>query len=71
MEITSKFYLSLFSRQQFHQFFNEQENIVYIDTGNDAVDLIKGNPSEKTIKQQEESGYTGQTVTGLRVKGET
>ncbi|MCU4715834.1 ThiF family adenylyltransferase [Bacillus cereus] len=60
-----------FSRQQFHQFFNEQENIIYIDTGNDAVDLIKGNPSEEIIKQQEESGYTGQTVTGLRVKGET
>ncbi|MGK8833534.1 hypothetical protein ACRS8Y_27290 [Bacillus paranthracis] len=35
---------------------------------NDAVDLIKGNPSEEIIKQQEESGYTGQTVTGLRVK---
>ncbi len=71
MEMTSNFYLSLFSRQQFHKFFNEQENIVYIDTGNDAVDLIKGNPSEEIIKQQEESGYTGQTVTGLRVKGET
>ncbi|HFR4167171.1 hypothetical protein [Bacillus cereus] len=45
--------------------------ILHKITRNDAVDLIKGNPNEEIIKQQEESGYTGQTVTGLRVKGET
>lgn len=59
MEITSKFYLSLFSRQQFHQFFNEQENIVYIDTGNDAVDLIKGNPSEKLLNNKKRAVIQG------------
>lgn len=45
--------------------------ILYKIIRNNAVDLIKGNPSKEIMKQQGESGYTEQTVIGLRVKGKT
>lgn len=45
--------------------------ILYKITRNNAVDLIKGNPSKEIMKQKGESGYTEQTVIGLSVKGKT
>lgn len=67
-----------FSRQVFHRFFERANNILYIDVGVHEAKL----PNNKTLEQYNEwttdekesferSGYTGQVVAGLRLKGET
>ncbi|CDQ41873.1 ThiF family adenylyltransferase [Virgibacillus salexigens] len=46
------------TRQIMHEYFNRCRNIVYIDSGIDAVD----------VNGSKESGYSGQVVCGVRLK---
>ena len=67
-----------FSRKIFHEYFISSDNLLYIDVGVDAAQL----PNGKTIEQYDEwtdkekhkyhqTGFLGQVVAGLKLKGET
>ncbi|QCJ45480.1 thiamine biosynthesis protein ThiF (plasmid) [Bacillus sp. S3] len=65
-----------FSRQIFHQFFEQEHTLLYIDIGNESVRSPKDfkiRPKEKWTEEElvayEKSGYTGQLVCGLKVNG--
>ena len=67
-----------FTRKIFHQLFEEVSNILYIDSGNESA-VVPGDfpqrPREKWTDEEwtayNESGWTGQVVCGLKIKGET
>ncbi|KZE68021.1 thiamine biosynthesis protein ThiF [Fictibacillus phosphorivorans] len=65
-----------FSRQVFHQFFEREHNLLYLDVGNESVvvpsDYRQRAKSEWTTEElinYNRSGYTGQLVCGLKLNG--
>jgi hypothetical protein len=67
-----------FSRKLFHQLFEEVQNILYIDAGNESATVPKDFQTrnkekwtEDELKAYNESGWTGQVVCGLKLKGKT
>lgn len=56
------------SRQVMHRYFNTQDELIYIDAGNDGVLSVSDDVTEEDVR---ESGYSGQVVVGLRSKGRT
>lgn len=62
------------SRQLFHQYFHQVDNLVYIDAGNTSV-ILPEKPREEWTEEEkelaEESGYSGQVVLGWRRNGKT
>ncbi|ALS09880.1 hypothetical protein ABE82_26030 (plasmid) [Paenibacillus peoriae] len=60
-----------FSRGVMNQFFNEEENLVYIDAGIEGVWLPDEEKdisvwTEEELEMSRESGYSGQVVVGLK-----
>lgn len=67
-----------YSRKLFHELFEQVPNLLYIDSGNESTLVPSDFPARsKTDWTEEErnayndSGWTGQVVCGLRLKGET
>jgi len=67
-----------FTRKIFHQFFEYVPNILYIDSGNESAVVpsdFATRPKEKWTEEEltayNESGWTGQVVCGLKLKGKT
>jgi len=67
-----------FTRQIAHEFFNQSENLLYIDSGIESVKVPEGksindfsNWSKDETESFKSSGFTGQIVAGLRLHNET
>ncbi|KAA6447004.1 ThiF family adenylyltransferase [Bacillus swezeyi] len=67
-----------FSRKVFHEYFQSQNNLLYIDVGNEAAivpDDYMTRPFDQWTEEEKKtfknSGYTGQLVAGLRLGGKT
>lgn len=65
-----------YTRQIFHQFFEQEDNLLYIDIGNESVTIpndYRVRPKEQWTEEEktayEKSGFTGQLVCGLKLKG--
>jgi hypothetical protein len=65
-----------YSRQIFHQFFEQEKDLLYLDIGNESVHIPKDfrtRPKEQWTKEEKEaynkSGFTGQLVCGLKLDG--
>lgn len=54
------------SRQLFHEYFQQTKDLIYIDAGNDGVLPVSDKVTEE---DSNESGYSGQVVVGVKVKG--
>lgn len=72
-EITSKSYLSLFSRQIMNEFFEDVPTIIYIDAGNESVIVPSdwltrpmNQWTDEEIAAYSSSGYSGQVVIGAK-----
>ncbi|MCU4733659.1 ThiF family adenylyltransferase [Bacillus cereus] len=68
---------NMFSREVFHQYFNQCENLIYIDVGNTAVTVPtnwrerdKKHWTPQQLKDYKNSGYNGQVVCGIKRNGE-
>ncbi|WP_368502720.1 ThiF family adenylyltransferase (plasmid) [Alkalihalophilus sp. As8PL] len=63
-----------YTRQIMHEYFIESNRLIYIDAGNESVQMAEG-PIEKWSFDEKEnynqSGYTGQVVCGVRLNNET
>lgn len=67
-----------YSRQLFHEYFEEARNLLYIDVGIDAANIPQGKSLENKNEWTKEeilrfnrTGYTGQVVLGLKFRGQT
>ncbi|ACM15746.1 conserved hypothetical protein (plasmid) [Bacillus cereus Q1] len=67
----------MFSREVFHQFFHQSDNLLYIDVGNTAVtvpdnwrEVNKRHWTPQQIADYKNSGYNGQAVCGVKLNGE-
>ncbi|MDC3424286.1 ThiF family adenylyltransferase [Aquibacillus sp. 3ASR75-11] len=67
-----------YSRQIFHQFFEEAGRVLYIDVGNESVNVPNDFPNrpmkdweDKEKEAYQNSGWSGQIVCGLKLNGET
>lgn len=67
-----------YSRQIFHEFFEQSETLLYIDVGNEGTtvpeDWQERRKEEWTAEELERfnsSGYSGQVVQGLKIDGKT
>ncbi|AJI08483.1 ThiF family adenylyltransferase [Bacillus cereus group sp. MYBK59-1] len=68
---------NMFSREVFHQFFHQSDNLLYIDVGNTAVtvpdnwrEVNKRHWTPQQIADYKNSGYNGQAVCGVKLNGE-
>ena len=66
-----------FSRKVFHQYFESAENLLYLDVGNESVILPsnyltrpKQEWTNEELETYNDSGFTGQLVCGLKLKGQ-
>jgi hypothetical protein len=66
-----------YTRQIFHQFFEQSERLVYIDVGNEAAvvpDDFRTRPKQRWTKEEietfNETGWTGQLVVGVKWDGQ-
>ncbi|WP_201715490.1 ThiF family adenylyltransferase [Rossellomorea arthrocnemi] len=67
-----------YSRRVFHEFFEKSPTILYIDAGNESTTIpadFLQRPKDKwtysEVEAYNESGWTGQVVAGLKIKGKT
>ncbi len=67
-----------YTRKIFHQLFEQVPNLLYLDSGNESAVVpsdFPQRPKEKWTDEEltayNESGWTGQVVCGLKLKGET
>lgn len=65
-----------FSRRVFHEYFKKVDNLLYIDIGNEEVQVpndfrirSKDAWTEEELETYERSGFTGQLVCGLKING--
>ncbi|MEI2356284.1 ThiF family adenylyltransferase [Mesobacillus zeae] len=65
-----------FTRQVFHQFFENEDTLLYIDIGNESVTVpkdfrtrSKDQWTTEELDAYERSGFTGQLVCGLKIDG--
>lgn len=66
------------TRKLLHQLFNELPNVIYIDAGNDAIDVPtnwqtrpKSNWTSNELELYNSTGWNGQVCMGLRFDGKT
>ncbi|WP_233422724.1 ThiF family adenylyltransferase [Pontibacillus halophilus] len=67
-----------YSRQIFHKYFEEAENLLYIDVGIESAVVPPGKSvsnmaewTEEEVHTFKNTGFTGQVVAGLKLNGET
>lgn len=68
---------NMYSREIFHQYFHQTENILYIDVGNTSVtvppnwkEVDKKHWTPEQINSYKNSGYNGQAICGIKRNGE-
>lgn len=66
-----------YSRKVFHQYFEQADDLLYLDVGNETIDLPedyqtrpKEQWSEEELDRYHNSGFTGQLVCGLKLGGQ-
>ncbi len=67
-----------YTRKIFHEYFEQEDTILYLDVGVEASKLPKGKTlqdmkswTEEEMATFKSSGFTGQVVAGLKLEGET
>ena len=78
LEITSKAYLSVFTRQVMERFVSIMPRVIYIDAGNESVKVPndwttrpRTRWTEEEIEEYKNSGWSGQVVTGYKWNTQT